>query len=570
MYEEWTSEDGQTGSNDNGFLHTAMHAVRKHSRLAFAFVGICIVLVFLSALHEAAPARTLEANRVLREDVQRPATAQTADRLVTRLESAVLEALNVFNESSVQNAPPNTTAPTTTMVQPSHAGDAESATLAAAAEVIVDAEDGATLLAAERARADHAIAVAAAATAALEEARARLSEISRDLGSLREAVREAPRQALREKAAMEQQALRDHAAASAFRSMRGRVADDLLPRRAFVTLAHEPVRGSFRYTWQALALARALQKVSAYPLVLLTDAEYMPDGRTRIAEGLRPLNIHVLPLAALNVPASVDVAQNPTWKYAYWKLQIWNLTQFEKLVWVDSDSLITRSLDWLFEEDWMWAQRDDWFCRGSQSHVCSGLVLAFPSAADFQGLQQHAATGPYWEKADQGIIESYFLNVRHRPVRLLLDSDAGFGRCLGRVPSVYLDRQHGAIPGIWDVPAFVHKSSGYGGTNNAYNNVCFSPFLELQYYSRQGLLFNACHLHPLGPMWRELFCEAVAFAGATSPEIATFCDDGCWYRGERSLPAPIGDDGRSCRRVQSFTGAHPGVPLDPWIGGTVL
>jgi len=140
---------------------------------------------------------------------------------------------------------------------------------------------------------------------------------------------------------------------------------------------------------------------------------------------------------------------------------------------------------------------------------------------------------------------------------------------------LYVYKDARPTPGIWDVPAFVHKSGGFGGTNDKFSNVCFSHLVEYQYYSRQGFVFNACHFHPLGPFWRQLFCEAVGFIGAENAEVGSFCDDGCWYRGVRSKPVPPGfppaDDNRWCRRIQTFGGnRNGGTPLDPGTGGVTV
>jgi len=106
----------------------------------------------------------------------------------------------------------------------------------------------------------------------------------------------------------------------------------------------------------------------------------------------------------------------------------------------------------------------------------------------------------------------------------------------------------------------VHKSGDFTGTNDRFSNICFSHLVELQYYIRNGIELNACHFHPLGPMWRELFCEAIDYTNTSTPETDSFCDDGCWYRGRRStaLKAHV-DDGRWCRPIHTLGGVNPGM-----------
>merc|ERR1719296_177900 len=114
--------------------------------------------------------------------------------------------------------------------------------------------------------------------------------------------------------------------------------------------------------------------------------------------------------------------------------------------------MVTRSLDWIFALNGMWAQRDDWLCRLNQPLVCSGILLAYPSLESFEGLLTHAASKPEWEHGDQEIIQDYFANVVSPPfpVQLLDDQDAAFGQCLGSSQSVYLEADTSAVMGLWN------------------------------------------------------------------------------------------------------------------------
>eukprot|EP00444_Apocalathium_aciculiferum_P031687 CAMPEP_0183486838 /NCGR_PEP_ID=MMETSP0370-20130417/180136_1 /TAXON_ID=268820 /ORGANISM="Peridinium aciculiferum, Strain PAER-2" /LENGTH=692 /DNA_ID=CAMNT_0025680157 /DNA_START=122 /DNA_END=2200 /DNA_ORIENTATION=+ len=328
-------------------------------------------------------------------------------------------------------------------------------------------------------------------------------------------------------------------------------------KQAFITMAHD-ASGRSDHLWKVMTLARTLQRVSDHPLIVLTDAKLMPDGTTLVEDGFRRLNARVMPLVQIDMPANFHSDLYPSWKIAYWKLQIWNMTEFEKLVWLDVDSLVLRSLDWLFDETWMWAQRDDWMCKQNQPLVCSGLVLAFPNAADFQGMQQHVSTKTDWQGGDQELISSYFAEAKQMPIQLLPDNEASFGQCLGQAKPTYVNSDSSWVAGEWSTPAFIHKSGGWGNHNDEFSNVCFNYWVPRQYYERAGVLINACHFHPLGPYWRTLFCEGARIAGVQSPESTTYCDDGCWFRGKRASPQPHVpgmpqvDDASWCRPIQTL------------------
>jgi hypothetical protein len=313
------------------------------------------------------------------------------------------------------------------------------------------------------------------------------------------------------------------------------VADDVPPPQqsswAFVMMAHDPP-GSHEHLVGVLAMARALQRLSSFPLVVLTNATEFPDG-TQVKEAFAKLHAQVLPLHKIEMPTRhKEGLMFSHWEVAWWKLQIWNLTQFEKLIWLDSDAIIFRNIDWLFDRPWMWAQRDDWFCELKVPKVCSGIVLVYPNADDYKGLLKYANETDDLSDGDQQLISLYFKNVRHKPINLLDDLEASFGHCLSKAPSPYINPDGSPMSGVWDTPTFVHKSGGYQNTNDEYSNMCFSHNLKHQLFTVGGETLNMCHFHPLGAWWRVLFCEAVARIGLSLPEIDSFCDDECWYQGK--------------------------------------
>jgi hypothetical protein len=247
------------------------------------------------------------------------------------------------------------------------------------------------------------------------------------------------------------------------------------------------------------------------------------------------------------------------WEIAFWKLQIWKLTQYEKVIWLDSDSIISRSIDWLFERPWMWAQRDDWFCKkGAAQAVCSGLMLLYPSEEDYRGLLKYAETAETTH-GDQELISKYFAEVHKKPINLLNDLEAAFGQCLGTASTPF-QPSGGVGRGFWNTPAFVHKSGGWGNTNeNVYINVCFSRIVSRQYYKAGDSIVNVCHYHPLGAYWRSLFCDATTFLGIRTTTVDAYCSDDCWYQGKHgagSLCLPVNASiGASYANSDSDTGS---------------
>jgi len=306
----------------------------------------------------------------------------------------------------------------------------------------------------------------------------------------------------------------------------------LAKRWAYVMLSQN-TPGNPEHLWGVVAVANALQRLgSQFPLVLLTNTTQFPDG-TSVAEALRNLNVVIRPVYAVDMPEQhAKQLMYQHWKIAYWKLQIWNLTDYEKLIWLDSDTILYRSIDWLFDRQWMWAQRDDWFCKLNVSKVCSGIVLLYPNASDFQGLLDYADQMGDLTDGDQQLISSYFATKRNMPIQLLSDLEAAFGQCIGRAPAPYINSDGTQVRGVWNVPSFVHKSGGWGDTNgNLFGNACFMPNISVQLYSVGKATLNVCQYHPLGAYWRSTFCDAIARLGIRYREVNVFCNDECWYRG---------------------------------------
>lgn len=308
-------------------------------------------------------------------------------------------------------------------------------------------------------------------------------------------------------------------------------------RYAYVMLAFDPPGASPRSLWGVLPMAHALQEVSSYPLVVLTNTSHFPDG-TPVKESLAKLNVQVLPVDSVPVPDAVlreyrnqpcAEVDPPVCSYQYLKLQIWQLAQFDKLIWMDSDAILTKSIDGLFLQNGTWAQQDNWDCgswasffvrqtslftqvvdwlqrtvelqsfqkqdehQHQSDNPCSGLLLLEPSKNVYQGLLQYIGKLTSAPGGDQQVITDYFAKVAHAPLKVVDVSVASFGQCIEKVPG-------------GEMPAFVHKSD--------WTNRCF--YL--------GALAQECRFHPLGEYWHSHFCQAATTMGLKGKTVIDFCD----------------------------------------------
>ena len=112
--------------------------------------------------------------------------------------------------------------------------------------------------------------------------------------------------------------------------------------RAFVTLLSND-----SYLKGVIALKRALQAVSSkYPLFCVLSISVDEYCQNLLEEqGVSCIRLN---------QSSVDFPDQAGdyfshWSYTFDKLQIWGLMQFEKIVFLDSDMLILRNIDELFD-----------------------------------------------------------------------------------------------------------------------------------------------------------------------------------------------------------------------------
>lgn len=261
-------------------------------------------------------------------------------------------------------------------------------------------------------------------------------------------------------------------------------------RFAFVTMAFDPPGEPFGQLWGAVAMAHAIKEHSAYPLVVLTNTTHFPDGQAaeevlgRLGAVVRPARDVDVNLSAHHdwhhFPCSRRVP--PTCRYHFLKLQIWSLTEYDKLIWLDSDSLVTSSMDFLFDYPGTWSQPDNWLCTASKD-VCSGLLVLEPSRSTYECMVQYASQHET-PGGDQRVIQGFFKNALKEPIQLLDLTVASFGQCL--------DKMH-------TTPAFVHKSDQ--------ENKCFQAHA----------LASDCK-SDLGVAWRRHFCQAVKQAQLSEVE----------------------------------------------------
>ena len=95
------------------------------------------------------------------------------------------------------------------------------------------------------------------------------------------------------------------------------------------------------------------------------------------------------------------------------KLRAWELTEFDKIVFLDADTVAIRPLERLFDYP-AFSAAPNLYARLDDFHrINSGVLVLEPSEATFEKmLSALDAPGAFWPRTDQTFLESYFGNVQ--------------------------------------------------------------------------------------------------------------------------------------------------------------
>mmetsp|Transcript_18389 Transcript_18389/g.42940 ORF Transcript_18389/g.42940 Transcript_18389/m.42940 type:complete len:343 (+) Transcript_18389:1-1029(+) len=281
------------------------------------------------------------------------------------------------------------------------------------------------------------------------------------------------------------------------------------PRVAYVTMALS-LQKQFDFEqkqmiYQVYALASALRQHSQYPLVVLTNLSTVPDPDC-FTTGLEALGATVRQVQPVHIPPHIKAKLTFEWQIAWLKLQVFNMTDFHRLIWLDNDSVVTESLDFLFNRPGMWSQGDDWNCTGNATSVNSGLMLLRPQKHVFWGMLRYAESLKSVEGGDQELIQRYFNEVQHQQIYLLGEDMAHFGRCLQDVDDQAV------------VPRFVHKPGSLLSCLRALG-------LLRTKHSFAVPMLHGCRTEGLGNVWRRSLCSSGL---QKDKAVDAFCLDSWW------------------------------------------
>lgn len=175
-------------------------------------------------------------------------------------------------------------------------------------------------------------------------------------------------------------------------------------RYTFVTLL-----STDSYFHGVMMLRWSLKKVgSQYPLIVMCSDRVSQE----VCECLEQKNITVFRLADHIVINDVvnQGKRNSNWTFSFDKLYTWTLSQYDKVVFIDSDMQVIRNIDYLFDYPHMSAVRADEFNEPGLDKLNSGLMVIEPNKKEFDGLCEVLESGRVQleHMGDQDIIRAYY------------------------------------------------------------------------------------------------------------------------------------------------------------------
>ena len=165
------------------------------------------------------------------------------------------------------------------------------------------------------------------------------------------------------------------------------------------------------YLKGVMVLKRSLEKVdSKYPLYCMVTDNISKDNINALKKmGIKIININRIDISN-EIRNSVTNINLSHWNNCWDKLNIFGLTQFEKVVYLDCDMLVIQNIDNLFECANLTASTDGIYVFGKEREkdLNAGLMVIEPSKDTFNKIIKFINELPEGNYQDQIIIQKFF------------------------------------------------------------------------------------------------------------------------------------------------------------------
>jgi glycogenin len=139
---------------------------------------------------------------------------------------------------------------------------------------------------------------------------------------------------------------------------------------------------------------------SKVPRVAMVTADISPAARVRLAAQGWELR----DTARLANPTPKALQSFPRFSVVYTKLRAWELTDFDRVVMLDADTLVLRNVDDLFDRPGF-AAAPEFFLP---DRFNSGVMVVTPSRDTFERMLGALSVAPSYDGGDQGFLNSFY------------------------------------------------------------------------------------------------------------------------------------------------------------------
>ncbi|PWA80456.1 plant glycogenin-like starch initiation protein 3 [Artemisia annua] len=173
-------------------------------------------------------------------------------------------------------------------------------------------------------------------------------------------------------------------------------------REAYATVLHS----SETYVCGAIMLAQSLLKAGTNrDLILLIDTSISVEKRDALAAAGWIIRI----IERIRNPRAEKYSYN---EYNYSKFRLWQLTDYDKIIFIDADIIVLRNLDPIFSFPQMSAVGND------NSIFNSGIMVIEPSNCTFMHFMQQTNEIVSYNGGDQGFLNEIFVYWHRLPRRV--------------------------------------------------------------------------------------------------------------------------------------------------------
>lgn len=173
-------------------------------------------------------------------------------------------------------------------------------------------------------------------------------------------------------------------------------------REAYVTVLHS----SDSYVCGAITLAQSLLRTGTKrDLIILLDRSIPVSKRDILAASGWQIRL----IKRIRNPRAEKDTYN---EYNYSKFRLWQLTEYDKIIFIDADIIVLRNLDLLFHFPQMSATGND------GSIFNSGIMVVEPSNCTFRILMSHIKDIVSYNGGDQGFLNEVFVWWHRLPKRI--------------------------------------------------------------------------------------------------------------------------------------------------------